>query len=674
MKQNRNTCALAALAIATITCGIARADVGVLPAPSASYASHQNQMPGSVSQPFAPTYDAKAANAAYGAAHPALRRVPANDLGSSAYRPLVLKSISVSPGRSLVSARKSFKIVSMEDAYKLGALYPQSSSFSASITLRAGESAVYDFTGITTTAVGDPTIADIVPLTKNQLLINAKNPGDTTIIVFDLRGKTMLHVTVTAQADPDELAEKIESAIGNPSVTARAVNDTILLEGTVSTTPEQQRAEAIANAFTPKVRDLIQVTLPPGAPSEAEKYADLLTKNLGGSGISVDVVDEHTITLTGQYASPIAPSSGAEYEAQTVNPSGYQMPGGQDQEKPIDPLERLLASLPGDLKVINLINFQTKAPRQVLVRAKVIEIDRNDADGFGFDWGTATETVTAGTATTPGTITSTFVAQPILFAQEALAFPTNGLLGGGPIHRFQPWAAQLNALITQSKARVLSQPSLLVLDGNEGDILVGGQIPIPTSQANSNSITITYEPYGIKLKVTPVIVGDSTIQLTVTPEVSDLDFGNAVSVNGTTIPALTIRRVTSTLQMQSGQTLVIGGLYSTNYGTTVKEIPILSRIPILGEFFKDTSKNKRETELLILIDTEIVTDETTGNQPPVPGSNQNLGIVRPFVGNHEFDKNPPDLGNYLQPNSDNKDVPKDKINLPATPGKDDSGK
>jgi Flp pilus assembly secretin CpaC len=597
----------------------------------------------------------------------------------------MLKSAGVAAAETAVSKPKSIKSISMSAAYQIGANYSVSHSFNASITLRAGESAVYDFNQITTTAVGDPTIADIVPLTKNQLLINAKAPGDTTIIVFDARGKTMLNVVVTPQIDPDDIASKIESAIGNPAVTARAVGDSILLEGTVSTTPEQQRADAIAGAFTSKFKDLIQVSLPPGAPSEAEKYADLLSKNLQGSGITIDVVDEHTISLGGKYAAPIAASHPELYNAATaVVGSG---PPDPNATKPVDPLQRLLSSLPTDLRVINLINFETKAPRQILCRAKIIEINKTDENQFGFTWGSSnitggnltTTTVNGVTTTTTTPVTAVFNAQPILFTQDSGGAATagsyaNGLLGGGPIHRFLPFAAELNALVAQNKARILSQPSLLVLDGNEGDMMVGGSIPIPTAQANSNAITVTFEPYGIKLSVTPVIVSDTTVQLTVTPEVSSIDNGNGVTVNGTTVPALAIRRVTTTLQMESGQTLVIGGLYSSNDSRNVSEIPFLSKIPVLGEFFKNTNKSKTESELLVLLETEIVTDTTAGIQPPPPGSNENQGIVKPFIGNHAFDGDFPDVDKYIKPNDDDKDKPKDKINLPAVPGTSDNGK
>jgi len=683
MKHTRKTCALAAVALATLSAGYCRADVGVLPdQPVTHISSHSGNKTSALhKQQFTPSVKQTPTTASYttssGLQSRAVKMV-ADDRGVILH-PLMLKSAGNATRSGSAATLRSIKSISMNQAYRIGANYPESHSFSASITLRAGESAVYDFVGITTTAVGDPTVADIVPLTKNQLLINAKAPGNTTIIVFDLRGKTMLNVVVTAQIDPDDTASKIESAIGNPSVTARAVGDTILLEGTVSTTPDQSRADAIAGAFTSKFKDLIQVTLPPGAPSEAEKYADLLTKNLQGSGITIDVVDEHTISLGGKYAAPIAASSAAAYGPQMVElPGTDNGSSSSSTEKPVDPLQRLLSSLPSDLRVINLINFETKAPRQVLVRAKVIEIDKSDINAFGFTWGTAQETLSPATATTPATITSVFDQQPILFAQSILtgggAFPSNGLLGGGPITRFQPWAAQLNALITQNKARVLSQPSLLVLDGNEGNILVGGSIPIPTAQGSSNAISVTYEPYGIKLSVTPVIVSDSTVQLTVTPEVSSLDEGNGVTFEGTTIPALAIRKVTSTLQMQSGQTLVIGGLYSSNYSRQTTAIPFLSKIPVLGEFFKDSTKNKTETELIVLIETEIVTDTSAGVQPPAPGSNENPGIVKPFVGNHAFDGDFPAIDSFIRPNNDNKDIPKDKVNLPSDPGATDSGK
>ncbi len=189
----------------------------------------------------------------------------------------------------------------------------------------------------------------------------------------------------------------------------------------------------------------------------------------------------------------------------------------------------------------------------------------------------------------------------------------------------------------------------MVLDGSEGSMLVGGELPIPVAQASSGtsgtsaSVSIEYKPYGVRLSVGAALVSDHRIQLTVTPEVSKLDYSAAIELSGFSVPALTVRRATSTLQMDDGETLVIGGLYSNTLSRQVNKIPLLSQIPVLGEFFKSTTTHKEESELLILIQPEIVTPATVGAHPPPPGSLENLPLARPDVGPSDFSQDFPDL-------------------------------
>ena len=208
---------------------------------------------------------------------------------------------------------------------------------------------------------------------------------------------------------------------------------------------------------------------------------------------------------------------------------------------------------------------------------------------------------------------------------------------------------------------------LIVLDGCEGSILVGGEIPIPVAQSSSGtlgasaSVAIEYKPYGVRLLVGAALVSDNVIQLTVTPEVSELDYGAGLQLSGFSVPALTVRRATSTLQMASGETLVIGGLYRNTLSRQVNRIPLLSQIPVLGEFFKNTTTRKEESELLILIQPEIVTPSTVGTYPPPPGSLENLPIQRPDVGRRDFDQDFPEL----QKGSGDKAKVGPPVNLPA---------
>lgn len=537
---------------------------------------------------------------------------------------------------------------------------PSEGAQSINKTMNVGESEIYEFDKISTSAVGDPTVADIVPISTNRLLVSAKGVGHTTIFVYDRRGRNSISVTVLPSENMGVLASKIEDEIGIPTVTVQAINDTIFLEGAAPTQSASDRAEAIAKAYASKVVNLIVIGSTVQQPSEAERYADLLNENLSTSGITAQAFDDHTIILKGKYARPTG-------HMVTANEAGVSddTPDIAKEQDDADPLDTLLKSLPTDIHVINLVNFQRQEQRQVEIRAKIVDIDRTATKNLGINWGSANYTQTQiGTTNSTQNIVQ-FQQQPILFAQApASGNITNLLGGGGPLGRSLPWAAQLDALITENKARILSQPSLMVLDGNEGSILVGGEFPIPIEQGTVGGITVQFKPYGVRLTVIPVVVSDDTVQLTVTPEVSDIDFSDAVTFSGTTIPGVTIRRATSTLQMKTGQTLVIGGLYSSNDGKDVNKIPFLSQIPILGEFFKSTSTTKEERELLVMVEADIITPASLGATPPPAGSLENLSIPKPFIPRKEFDQDFPDIQNG--PFHKDNEAPKVEVEMPGT--------
>ena len=403
-------------------------------------------------------------------------------------------------------------------------------------TLRVGQSEVYVFDRMTTAAVGSPIVADIVPLSSRRLLVNAKSLGQTTLFVCDHAGTHRLRLSVVPMPfDLRPVAAAVQSAIGLPGVRAKAIGDTVFLEGTVSSALAWQRAAAIASVYMPKVKNLLAVT-PDTVPTAtlAQTYAALLTPSLTPLGITVQIVGDKTLALSGQYRrrNPVlggsaetvnwpAPSARrkATNKREATTDAGDDAPDPEvgladevstSKEKkagigkkgalnavPSDPLDALISSLPPDLKVINLLNLGGGPTRQILVRAKIIDIDRIAAKSLGIDWGTG------GLSAVRGGQDYTFQSQPILFGQLGAVNQTyHNILSGGGLNRISPFAAELNALITENKARVLSEPSLVVLDGFEGSILVGGEIPIPVAQSSngtsgtSASVAIEYKPYG----------------------------------------------------------------------------------------------------------------------------------------------------------------------------------
>ncbi|AJO80212.1 MULTISPECIES: type II and III secretion system protein family protein [Pseudomonas] len=178
----------------------------------------------------------------------------------------------------------------------------------------------------------------------------------------------------------------------------------------------------------------------------------------------------------------------------------------------------------------------------------------------------------------------------------------------------------INALEGSGFAYTLARPSLVALSGQSASFLAGGEVPIPVPSSGSDSITIQYKEFGIRLTLTPTIVGSDRIALKVAPEVSELDFTNGISVNGITVPALIVRRTDTSISLADGESFVISGLISTTNTTAVSKFPGLGEIPILGAFFRDSSIRREEKELLMIVTPHLVQPlAVNAKLPTLPG-------------------------------------------------------
>ncbi len=173
----------------------------------------------------------------------------------------------------------------------------------------------------------------------------------------------------------------------------------------------------------------------------------------------------------------------------------------------------------------------------------------------------------------------------------------------------------LNALENKGLSKTLASPTLVALSGERASFLAGGEFPIPVSQGNSsggggggggNAITIEFKPFGVSLGFTPTVLGDKVISLVVEPEVSSIDPSASVSVNGLTVPGLQTRRASTTVELRDGESFAIAGLLRNDFQSTVKQLPLLGNIPILGALFRSTNFQKGETELLIVVTPRLV--------------------------------------------------------------------
>lgn len=182
----------------------------------------------------------------------------------------------------------------------------------------------------------------------------------------------------------------------------------------------------------------------------------------------------------------------------------------------------------------------------------------------------------------------------------------------------------LQAIRENGLLKVLAEPNLVTLSGRTASFLAGGEFPIPVPQTSggggSNAITIEFREFGVRLSFTPVVLANQFIRLNVAPEVSELDFARGVSIGGFTVPGLNIRRTETTVEMGSGQSLVISGLLSENVRITSTRLPGLGRIPILGALFSSVEYRKNLTELVVLVSPEIVAPLNPDQIGTMPGS------------------------------------------------------
>jgi len=170
-------------------------------------------------------------------------------------------------------------------------------------------------------------------------------------------------------------------------------------------------------------------------------------------------------------------------------------------------------------------------------------------------------------------------------------------------------------------ARVLAEPTLVALSGQSASFLAGGELPIPVPQGLGTT-SIEYKPFGIGLTLTPTVLSNDRIVLKVAPEASDLDYTNALSLNGVAVPAITTRRADTTVELGDGESFIIGGLVSRSTASNADKVPLLGDLPILGAFFSKNNYKMSEKELVILVTPHLVKPIAKGTDltPYLPGS------------------------------------------------------
>jgi pilus assembly protein CpaC len=271
--------------------------------------------------------------------------------------------------------------------------------------------------------------------------------------------------------------------------------------------------------------------------------------------------------------------------------------------------------------VVNNLQIASPIDKQILLRVKFAELDRTASSSFGINL------VSTGATNTIGAVSTGQFPAP----------SPSGTIGGGAgaaaasfsisnalnIFAFRPdlnLAALIKALQQRNILQILAEPNLVTTSGKEASFLVGGEFPIPVLQggANSGAVTIQFREFGVRLSFNPVVTENNTIRLYVKPEVSSLDFANALSFNGFTIPALSSRKMETNIELGEGQSFVIAGLIDNRLTETVARIPGLASLPILGNLFKSKDLNRTNTELIVVVTPEVTMPLSPGEAKPMP--------------------------------------------------------
>src|SRR5205823_4106970 len=186
--------------------------------------------------------------------------------------------------------------------------------------------------------------------------------------------------------------------------------------------------------------------------------------------------------------------------------------------------------------------------------------------------------------------------------------------------------AQTDGLVT-----ILAEPNLTALSGETASFLAGGEFPIPVSQS-LGAVTIEYKQYGVGLAFTPIVLADGRISMRVRPEVSELSDAGSVTLNNFRVPALTTRRAETTVELGSGQSLMIAGLLRNTNSNSITKAPFLGDLPILGMLFRSTKFQRQETELVVIVTPYLVRPVSGQLATPIDGYRTPNDIQRDFGG------------------------------------------
>ena len=262
-------------------------------------------------------------------------------------------------------------------------------------------------------------------------------------------------------------------------------------------------------------------------------------------------------------------------------------------------------------EIINSVSVDS--PQQVMLEVRFVEIDRTAGRDLGVQWNHfgSHSIVNAGNNVAAGSLPAvTTAAAGVLSGANPFLFAVGRIVAGNSATDIA-----INALEQKGLARSLAEPNLVALSGDTASFLAGGEYPIPVA-GQLGQITVDYKKYGVGLAFTPTVLSRGLINMKIEPEVSQIDTNPAHTVSitgGISIPALIVRRASTTIELRDGQSFVIGGLLQTNNRNQVDQLPWVGSVPVLGALFSSKSYQKDQTDLVIIVTPHLVKPARPGD-------------------------------------------------------------
>lgn len=473
---------------------------------------------------------------------------------------------------------------------------------------------------ITRIAVGDPSIATVVQLpgsAQEFLIVTKATQGSTALFVWTLDGVRHEYLIVVSPEDPGQ-AMMIEKAIGLPDVHVKYVDGRLLLTGTVENQYEKNYALQTARLFVNAGSESsllvgsgfdMKLNTDTAQSAESGRDEDIELSKSEANGAIIDLIqilNPTQIRLEAQIIevnSEAAKELGLQYSAGSST-GIFSFGENYTRESRTSYSESSSTGWSNSYSGSGS-NSYSDSYNNNSVGSSTSSTSDNDSSSTSYDYSTSSGNSRDGSNNYSGnssfsrTVTSTW----------------DGLrrFGNNPAkwiaQHFAPFNVTLTALVNSGKAKILSRPSVITLSGEQATIQVGGQIPYTSTNANGSTST-TFKNYGVILQFKPVVDAQNRINSAIHAEVSSI--GEYMS-NG--LPTINTRSADSIISLNSGSPIVIGGLMNSSEVKNITKIPILGDIPILGEFFKNTSKSRDNRELIVVVTPYLVGQEEISRSP-----------------------------------------------------------